>query len=166
MDESTDLHRSTMGQDEVDDDETINLGANWANAGMPSRAKTFRIHTSNHAAAPVDGAIGATPAPTEPDIVTGLHLPGTRIETRGVMFMFKAPTDATVAVAIAAGFTVTPWVRDPGTREWADSASVSVPFNRWIVSNDFNGGELFFQIAAASVVTPGAINVRIREVTT
>lgn len=122
-----------------------------------SAGRAVRIQTATHAAAPTDGAGG-----TSPDIVTSPVTPG-GLPMTGLMLLLKAPTFGAAATSVAAGFQVVIWIRNPITYQWGATAQFQTPVDTWFSTFDFDGGELYFQIVAASVTGAGGIDISVVE---
>lgn len=123
-----------------------------------SAGHVVRITTAAHAAAPTDGSAG-----TAPDYVSSALTPDGQ-PVASVAVLLKSPTApaaVTAATALAGGFTVTVWMRNPITRQWGATASFSAAYDQWFTTGDFRGGELFFQIANVNVA--GSLDVNVLE---
>ncbi len=68
-----------------------------------------------------------------------------------------------MAVPTAGGFSVIFWIRNPVTHSWASAAPVLIDFRQQFGSFEFDACDLYFQIDAATVTTPGAIIVEVME---
>lgn len=167
MDEDRLLHHTTEGQEDPqdnspDEEDPIDYGAtiNKPGSSVP-KPKFAIIGTAQHASSPADGPVGTG---TDPDIVTDIYIessqPDQRIPVGQFMYMLKAP-NVGAAVAAAGGFTVTIWMRNRERRQWGQTTSFSAAYATWVVTGDFNGGELFFQIG--NVATPGSIELHVLE---
>ena len=75
------------------------------------------------------------------------------METTGLLFMLQNANYSgnTGATAGAGGFTVTPWMVDPGATIWGSGASFSASYNQLFTTFDFDAGMLYFQITNVSV---------------
>jgi hypothetical protein len=172
LDEDVMLHRGEALEPDPEENDPdheidpIDYSASYNNPLTGPTPKIVRIQTSSHAAGPTDGAINTG---TEPDVTTDIYVVNPvrspqPIQTEEIMYMLKAPASGPIAaVAVAAGFQVMVWVRDRGSRQWGQTTLFTVAYGQWVVTGDFNGGELFFQIVAASVATAGAIEIHVLE---
>jgi hypothetical protein len=121
-----------------------------------SAGRVIRLNMGLHEFAPVDPIVATTggpvvsASPTEPDIVTSPLRADGLVPTSGVMFLFKelvgAGSDGSAEPNDPSGFLVTVWVRNPVNSQWGNTDPLRVPFNQWIRTFDFNGGDIYFQI--------------------
>jgi len=82
--------------------------------------------------------------------------------TTGMLFMIKSPPASVgPATAGAGGFTVTPWLYDPGTGMPAAGAAFSASYDQMFTTFDFDAIPIYFQIG--NVATPGNVFVGIAE---
>jgi hypothetical protein len=132
-----------------------------------SAGRTIRLDVDPHAVAPVDPIVLGTAGPviqagTPPDFVTSPMRADGLTPTSGVMFTLKSPANGIPGQPAAeaidpAGFLVTVWVRDSVTRNWAATSQIQVPYDEWVSSFDFNGGDLYFQLGGVDNTGVGAI---------
>jgi hypothetical protein len=120
--------------------------------GELNRAAILRLDTAVVAAAPTDGVatVHRTMSPRTP----------TNHRTTGLAIGLKAPTSG-AAVAVAAGFSVVVWILNPVTAAWFACAAAAIKYGEAWVSFDFNASAIYLQIEAASVATPGLIDLHI-----
>jgi hypothetical protein len=133
-----------------------------------SAGRAIRLKIDEHQSSPDEPLAGDL---TQPDLTTSPLRADGQAPAMGFMFMFKqpqetaAPVNFTPAVATvpATGFTVNVWVRNPTTGRWGSSAQFSVPYDAWFSTFDTNGGDLYWQIAFASVASGNYIDVEVVE---
>ena len=118
-----------------------------------SRGRPIKLGTAATANAPT--------ANTEPHVRMSPKAP-VGLETTGFFFGLVQPAVGG-ATPIAAGFTITVWVRNPVTKHWFAFQSQSVGYNQAWVTFDVDAAELYFQIAAASVSGAGNVYLEIWE---
>jgi hypothetical protein len=114
------------------------------------------VDTAGHAAAPTDGLAG-----TAPDFVMSPESPA-GLRTTGLLLILKSPAVGG-AIAGGTGFSVTPWLRNPISGVWGSGTAFTVAYNQAFVTYDFDAAELYFQISAASVATPGNLYFNLCE---
>jgi hypothetical protein len=136
-----------------------NPGGNPGVTGSTGPGKKVLLATATHAAAPTDGN-GSGVGGTSPDVITDVYVfPGGPF-TSSIAVMVRAPASG-AAVANTGGFSITVWVRDPGTNYWGTTAAFSAADKDVMGTGDFNGGELYFQVG--NVATPGNLILLIKE---
>ena len=126
-----------------------------ASQSLLNRGPFARLGTAAIAAAPTDGTISA--AGTAPHRILGPQGP-TGLQCTGFFLGLKAPSVSAAAAATAAGFSVIVWVLNPLTNAWFSFEAVSIAYSQAFVSFDVNASSLYYQIEAASVLTPGDID--------
>jgi hypothetical protein len=122
-----------------------------ATQALLSRGSILRLGTVASAAAPVDGV-------TLPHYTMSPMTP-TGLLTTGLAIGLKAPA----AGAAAGTFSIVAWILNPVTRAWFAFAAAALDYNEALVSFDVNACALYFQIEAASVTTPGDVDLHLWE---
>lgn len=164
MDDETFPRSATLGGERehsnLDDLEGMDLAKSWADPRInPTPWKRNILGTAQHTAAPTDGN-GSGGGGTDPDLTTEPYLFKGGPETSAIIIMLKAPPSG-AATFLGAGFTVTVWVRDPGTHLWGATQPFTSAYDVVTGTGDFNGGELFFQIT--NVNAAGNIIALVKE---
>lgn len=119
-----------------------------------------RVNTIvNHTAAPTNGT--ASTSGTAPDFRLS-PFTVSKMPTTGIGLMLQSP-QLNPATAVAAGFTVRVWLRDPATKRWASFDDVSIAYQQLFVTFDIDAGELFFQFVAAGTAVDGNIDIGVAE---
>lgn len=117
-----------------------------------SSGRLIKITTAGNAAAPTDAVTPAT-----------ISLPpysSTGLKTTGCIFFLKQPP-AGGAIPNAGGFDVTLWVQNAATGDWAAGATNQIDFRQAFDTYEFDAINIYVQIGASSVATPGDIWVEI-----
>ncbi len=119
-----------------------------------SSGKATRITTAANAGEPDETTV--------PSMTLGPQA-GAGLSTTGLVFSLQRPATVTAAEPNTGGFGVTIWIRNPVTLSWASGETNTVDYRQAFDCFEFNASDLYFQIAAATVGTPGAIIVESME---
>lgn len=89
-------------------------------------------------------ALPPSQANTDPDFTMSPFAPS-EMPTTGLLLMLQSPSVGN-ATALAGGFSITPWIRDPVSKYWGSGATFSAAYGQLFTTFDFDAGELWFQI--------------------